>query len=78
MKGSEPVELLDRYLERYHSAYTSDDVELSDVRGYLHVLPWPESRTTISLHGVGYPKRDKNGQFISPYKLWDKLKTDGF
>lgn len=33
---------------------------------------------TISIEDVGYRARDRSGQFVSKYKLWDELKAKGF
>lgn len=77
------------YLRTYHHEYTTEDVVLSKVRGYLQCTkPCPRKASwycredehfhTIGLHGVGYPDHDSRGRFVSQYRLWDELKESGF
>jgi hypothetical protein len=84
-----PIDRLVSFLQYHHSDYTIDDVALSPSRGSLICLkscPWKDCPSsvkgehyhTIGICGVGYPNRDKNGRFISPYKLWNELKDFGF
>ena len=80
-----PLEKLAYYLASSHPDYTITDVVRSHVKGYLCCLkPCPragqhwlcgnfEHYHTIQIMGIGYPKRDERGRFISVYRLWREL-----
>lgn len=77
--------ILDRYLRTYHPNYDRATVVRSTTPGYLHcTIPCPRAGKhwrcahphhyhTISLRGVGYPRRDERGRWQSPIRLWEEL-----
>jgi len=82
LNQSNPLKKLAEYLELYHPEYSIHDVVLSPAKGYLQVIKpcnhnswWCRGGFyhTIDISGVGYPKRDEKGRFISRYKLWEEL-----
>ena len=78
------LEILADHLKWHHRNYTTDDVALSKVPGYLECLkPCPEKKFwlcgpneyyhTIDICGIGCARRDERGRFQSPYRLWREL-----
>ena len=77
-----PIEKLDDFLKLYHPQYQISDVVLSPAKRYLqttkpgtcnHSLCRGGFYHTIDIHGAGYPERDEEGRYISPYRLWYEL-----
>lgn len=80
-----PIERLAQWLRSHHPNYTTDDVAITDTKGYLQCTKpcprcdhWYCAHTepfyhTIGIAGVGYPNRNERGQFESPYRLWREL-----